>query len=230
MSNQAFLNMEDKIVIDEANFNLDDHSGEEMKSERLQGKSSSQTGELLQRIRDFQRRKGDNQAQNPCTAYSTWGRADSSTGLEGTSLNKVSFSGKVSTRNSKNTAEKIISRLELKVRTIMESVKGHYVDIVQLVRRDTDSKYSREDVKRITQRLVRKIAGDAVVGRIVDEAIKDIESGSEYKVQPEGWPKDWPRPPEEEKGQERSVHRSRLGVELESSAGSSRGKGLDKTQ
>ena len=104
------------------------------------------------------------------------------------------------------------------------------MDIVELVRRDTDSKYSREHIKRTTRRLVRKITGDVVVGRIFDEAIEDIAARNESKVQPEGRPKDRPRPTEEPKAQEMLVGWDKLLVDPGSSAGSSMGKSLDRVR
>ena len=99
-------------------------------------------------------------------------------------MSEISISGHFSLRRT--AAEEIVSGLEVKLRAIMDNNPGKDVDVVELGLWDADSKYSREDVKRMARKLVREIAGNAIVGKIVEEVIEYLGPGDgDVNVKPE---------------------------------------------
>ena len=140
-------------------------------------------------MRHFQRRRGSNPVASQYMAQSTGKKFMRPTGL--ITVRSSNVFGHFDSRSIPESADEIVSKLEVKIRTVMDQQPDCDLDVVELVRRDTDSKYSKQDVKRITRKLIKKIAENAVVGKIVDKAIESLDERSEAEnatgeSQPEG--------------------------------------------
>ena len=175
--------MEDEIVVDEADLTFEDHtperhvSGEKMETKH-EPKSRSNSGELLERLRCFQKRNENLKGRCQRMANSNNGKTRGLAGsVSAEPENSVSLTAHFETNiHRSETADEIISRLEFKIKKSMAEGNVRDLDVVELVRKDACTKYSKEDVKRITKKLVKRIAENAVVGQIVDEAIEDMDS------------------------------------------------------
>ena len=177
--------MEDEIVVDEADLIIeDDHESNSMsrQSNRTthlstnKKESSSTLGELLKRLRSFQKKVRDNEK---CMAPPSHNRSEKVAGSPGLTRHQIGASLSVSGHfNAGQRSEEIVSHLEFRLKQTMESQPDREVDVIELVRKDTNAKYSKEDVKRITRRLVKRITEDAVVGKIVDDTIENLDDKS----------------------------------------------------
>ena len=161
--------MEDEILIDDSDSTIQELADEGFdKSTTIDGlvdrKSNTNTGELLTKLRRFQNKIRSNPLRRP---HANAQSIDKQVHGKGSSrLISIRASGSVSATLSwkrPETPEEIVAELESKVKAIMQENPDEEMDVVKLVRKDVNARFTHDDVKKITRRLVKKITKDEVV-------------------------------------------------------------------